>query len=86
MSRISRVRISEKRPIAYLLKNYGVGGAENYDADQITKLLRALALLLDCTGYVELDHVARFLLQLTNKPRDVWERAMEELEELGFYG
>jgi hypothetical protein len=85
MSRLRRVKISEKAPIKTLLRNYGVGSVQDYEPEQVDNVLRAIALLLDNTSYLELSQVARFLMQLTNRPRDVWEKAMEELEELGYY-
>lgn len=79
--RVKRIRISKKSPIKNFLRHYGVGGIENYSSEQVDALLRAFALLLDCTSYVELDQIARFLHQLTNCRPEVWEKAMEELED-----
>jgi hypothetical protein len=83
MPRVERIRISKKRPVENFLRNYGVGGAENYDWEQINAILQAIALILDNTGYLELEQVGKFLLKLSDNV-DAYDRAIEELEEWGY--
>jgi hypothetical protein len=84
MSRVKRVKISVKKPITNLLRHYGIGGVENYEPEQVDALLRALALLLDCCGLVEVEQVGKFLIRLSDNP-EALNNAMEELEKMGYY-
>jgi len=69
MARLQRIKPSKNDPLGWFLKHYGVGGAENYDREQILGILQALKLILDNTGAVELDFISRFLYQLSENPR-----------------
>jgi hypothetical protein len=80
--RVSRIRISKKHPVKTLLKNFGVGGAENYEPETIDNVFTGIKLILENTGLVELEQVGKFLLKLSDDPEAV-ERALEEFEEWG---
>jgi hypothetical protein len=82
--RTSIVRINKRQPIRTLLRSYGIGGAENYEWEQINGVLRGIALILENTGLIELEQVGKFLLRLSDYPEAV-DRALEELEDMGLF-
>jgi hypothetical protein len=84
MGRPKRVKISKKNPVKNLLRTYGLGGAINYEPEMIYNVLKALKLLLENCGLIELDHIGRFLLRLSDSGNLIIEQALEELEDMGF--
>jgi hypothetical protein len=82
MGRAKRIKISKKEPIKTMLKNYGIGGVENYSPEMINNVLTGIKLILENTGSIELYHIAKILLKLSDYPLLV-EKALEELEEWG---
>jgi hypothetical protein len=77
------MRISKKEPMKWFLNHFGVGGADNYDNEQIRDILKGLRLIIENSGYMELDWLGRFLVKLSDNPK-VLERFLDELDELGY--
>jgi hypothetical protein len=77
------MRISKKEPFKWFLTNFGFGGVENYDREQIIDILKGLRLIIENLVCVELDWLGRFLVKLSDNP-EVLERFLDELVELGF--
>jgi hypothetical protein len=82
MARLQRIKPSKHDPLGWFLKHYGVGGAENYDREQIIAVLQAFKFILDNAGAVELDFISRFLYQLSENPR-LADKFYDQLIEYG---
>jgi hypothetical protein len=83
MPRVKRIKLSENRPISNFLRHYGVGGIENYDDEQVDAILRALGLILNNAGLLELEQLGKFLLKLSDNV-NAYNKAFEELERMGY--
>jgi hypothetical protein len=79
------MRISKKEPMKWFLNNFGfaVGGVKNYDAEQIRDILTGLRLIIENSGYMEIEWLGRFLVKLSDNPK-VLDRFLEELKEFGY--
>jgi hypothetical protein len=61
-----------------------VGGVENYYNEQIRDILKGLRLIIENSGYVELEWIGKFLIKLSDNP-EVLECFLGELDKLGYY-
>lgn len=79
---MKRVRVPNKNILKWLLKNFGVGGFENYDNEQMINILKGIYLLILECGCIELDFVSKMLYKLSEKP-ELMEEFLNDLEEFG---
>jgi hypothetical protein len=77
------MRLSKKDPFNWFITNFGVGGVCNYTDEQIRDILKALRLILENTGYTEMDWLGKFLIKLSDYPK-VAEKFLDELIEMGY--
>ena len=77
------MRISTKTPFGWFLMNYGVGGVENYDQESVYEVLKAIKMILENTGAVELFWIGKFFMKLSEKPM-LMQKFLKELEKHGF--
>ena len=66
---IKRMRISNKKPLAWFLYNFGIGGVINYDDEQIRDILKGLRLIIENSGAIELDFIGKFLIKLSDNSK-----------------
>jgi hypothetical protein len=74
------MKISKKKPFEWFLDNFGIGGTINYTEESILEIMEALLRILEHSGYVELEWIGKFLLQLSNSP-EALERFCDDLKE-----
>jgi hypothetical protein len=77
------MRISKKDPLNWFLINFGIGGAENYTEEQIRDILKGLRLILENSGYVELEWLGKFLIKLSDYPK-MAEKFLDEILDLSY--
>lgn len=77
---MQKMRLPKKNLLDWFLKNYGVGGAENYYRDTILNTLRGIKLILEENGLSEIDYIGRFLLKISNS-NELVEDFLNELED-----
>jgi hypothetical protein len=73
------MRISKKDPFKWFLNNFGIGGIDNCSDACAFELMEGILKILE-SGYIELDWIGRFLLQLSNNPKTL-ERFYNDLKE-----
>jgi len=77
------MRISKKDPFKWFWDNFGVGGVDNYDAEEIRDIMKGLRIILENTGYTELEWIGKFLVELSKDPMTA-EKFFDKLIELGY--
>jgi hypothetical protein len=75
------MKISNKKILKWFMDNYGLGGFSNYEMESNTEILRALKVIIEKGGLVEIDFLGRFLLELSSEKII---QLLDELEEAGF--
>jgi len=63
-----RIRLPKKDIMRWLSENYGAGGFENYDGEQVRDVLSALRLIMENAGHIELEFLVKFLVALSDNP------------------
>jgi len=80
MARVTRIRVPKSGNIFHwFCSNFGVGGFENYDTEQVQAILSSLYKLLYTCGCYELYFLGKVLLKLADYPK-LQERFLDELE------
>jgi hypothetical protein len=74
------VKISKKEPYKWLLKNFGIGGVENYNPKQIDRILTGIYVLLEECDSKELSFLSKMFYQLSQKPF-LKEKLFQEMQE-----
>jgi hypothetical protein len=69
--------------LAWLRKNFGIGGFENYTHEQQISVLHILALALNM-GPTEMSQLGKILLQLSENPEKL-NNAYKEFESEGIF-
>jgi hypothetical protein len=77
------MRISQKDPFGWFLVNFGVGGVENYDQESVHEILKAIKVILENTGAVELSWIGKFFVKLSEKP-GLMQKFLNEMKEYGY--
>jgi len=77
------MRLPKQNIFKWLLKNFGIGGFENYTNEQITDILHALKLILNNAGLVELEFLGKFLLKLSEDANKL-DEFYDELTNQGY--
>jgi truncated hemoglobin YjbI len=77
------MKISQKDPFGWFLMNYGVGGVENYDQESMHEVLKAVKMIFENTGAVELSWLGKFFMKLSEKPVLI-QKFLNEMKEYGY--
>jgi hypothetical protein len=73
------MRLPSRNIFKWFLKNYGIGGVDNYTKEQIYLVIQALSNIEKACGYEEADWLGKFLIKLSNDSKK-WEKFFDELE------
>jgi hypothetical protein len=80
MPRVTRVKVPTNGNIFHwFCNNFGVGGFNNYDSDQVEAVLSSMYKLLYTCGAYELWFIGKVLLKLSDYP-ELQEKFLNELE------
>jgi hypothetical protein len=82
--RLKKVKVPEKGFLAWLRKNFGIGGFENYTHEQQISVLHILALALRNMGPTEMSQLGKILLQLAQNSEKL-NNAFEEFNKEGIF-
>ena len=77
------MRISTKDPFGWFLINFGVGGVKNYDQESVHEVLKAIKIILENTGSLELSWLGKFFMKLSERP-ELMERFLDEMKKYGY--
>jgi len=62
------MRLPRKNLLKWISKNYGIGGFENYNNEQVYNVLKGLNLILSTGGKAEIAFIGKLLLKLSESP------------------
>jgi hypothetical protein len=77
------MKIPNKKILKWFMDNYGLGGFANYEMESNAEILKALRVILEEGGLVEIDFLGRFLVEISEDSKKVIQ-LLEELEKAGF--
>jgi len=77
------VKLPRKDICKWFYRHYGYLGMENYTEEMNREILKAIKIILENTGLIELDFIGKVFIKLSNNPY-LCEEFLKELEDLGF--
>jgi len=77
------VRLPKKNIYRWFYRHYGYLGMENYTEEMNREILKAIKIILENTGLIELDFIGKVLVKLSDNPY-LCEEFLKELEDSGF--
>jgi len=81
--RKEKIRLPKKDIYRWFYNSFGIGGLINYYEEDQKEILKAIKILLDKCGSIELEFIGKVLIKLSERPF-IQEEFLEELENLGF--